>query len=258
MIQQALAHAFHLQHQQDRLAEPVASEDVAAAREDLGPLEDAAQSLLNDPSYYTNLGGQLAYLVLPQSDALANQSFVTPATSFLPLAVEGSSGGGDTLSSYMELLYPLFGAPHFQLQNQSQSVVNEVHSYQNLIIQLSNGTDVASVSLASGGNTAEATLAVGQRQVFLFYTGSRCRCVVSAISAEDKQGLAVRLSTESSRRTRRLLFSRATEELVFRNSCKPIPFMPRTDSIGSHLMTARPVSFMSTLFKILKFGLRRW
>lgn len=54
----------------------------------------------------------------------------------------------------------------------------QVHSYQNLIIQLSNGTDVASVSLASGGNTAEATLAVGQeRQVFPLETLTQAHVV---------------------------------------------------------------------------------
>ncbi|XP_042868471.1 uncharacterized protein LOC122250861 [Penaeus japonicus] len=54
----------------------------------------------------------------------------------------------------MEILYPLLGLGQNQLQNQSQSVVNEVHSYQNLVIQLANGTNITTVVVSSSsGNT---------------------------------------------------------------------------------------------------------
>lgn len=68
--------------------------------------------------------GQLAYLVYPQGDPEASQS--STSTSLFPMLSEGNSGGSDTLISNMELLYPLLGATQVQLQNQSQSVVNEV------------------------------------------------------------------------------------------------------------------------------------
>ncbi|MPC58604.1 hypothetical protein E2C01_052611 [Portunus trituberculatus] len=62
------------------------------------------------------------------------------------------TNGSDSFLSNMEVLYPLLGATQLQLQNQNQSVVNEVHSYQNLVIHFPNGTNIKSMNLSSSGN----------------------------------------------------------------------------------------------------------
>ncbi|ROT64938.1 hypothetical protein C7M84_017111 [Penaeus vannamei] len=84
----------------------------------------------------------VAYLVYPQYEQ-------PPETTPLPPPATSPS------SSNMEILYPLLGLGQNQLQNQSQSVVNEVHSYQNLVIQLANGTNITTVVVSSSSSTGD-------------------------------------------------------------------------------------------------------
>ncbi|XP_071515664.1 LOW QUALITY PROTEIN: uncharacterized protein [Panulirus ornatus] len=164
-LQGALAQAVFLQHQQERHAAAAAAAAAVTAAtnsspfpgglgEDAEPLrtrqvfpissQDGSQPSYLDPDYYANQGGQLAYLVYPDYE-VASQASV-PASS--------------SSTSNMELLYPWLALGQSQLQNQSQSVVNEVHSYQNLVIQLANGTNVTSVSVTTGGGAGDGTVAV--------------------------------------------------------------------------------------------------
>ncbi|XP_066974560.1 location of vulva defective 1-like [Macrobrachium rosenbergii] len=154
-LQDILSKAAQIENSQQQTATTTRLPPFATRQQDLKPTKvmvpffprNTNDTFVYDLDYLASLGGQVAYLVYPDYDYSEEPASPTPSTSAATVPRPSASP-----TTNMEQLYPFLGLGQTQLQNQSQSVVNEVHSYQNLVIQLTNGTNITVSVQPGGGN----------------------------------------------------------------------------------------------------------
>ncbi|CAL4088912.1 unnamed protein product, partial [Meganyctiphanes norvegica] len=121
------------------------------------PFQLGNETVYYDTDYSeSQTGSPVAYLLYPEYD----YNDINDTLYYLPSGVGGYYPSGLGYSN-MEQLYPGLGLNQNQIQNQSQSVVNQVQTHQNLVIQLANGTNITSVSISGAPGGTSVGVGVG-------------------------------------------------------------------------------------------------